>query len=130
MGVAITPYCATSGIIWSTNKPGIVSVDNNGLVEGLAVGSARITVKSDDEGAVSNYIDIYVGTITQPSITPITTILVQQVVIKTHPLYIPIGRSFQMSALIYPVNALRTLIWKSSNRKIATITEKSIAKSY
>lgn len=54
----ITPDDTTNKTLtWSSNHPDIVSVDNNGIIEGVAEGTAQITAKATDGSgltAVSN----------------------------------------------------------------------------
>lgn len=62
LSATISPSNATNkNLIWSSNQPTIASVSSTGLVRGLAVGQAQITVKTVD----GNFEDTAVVTISE-----------------------------------------------------------------
>ena len=49
--VTVAPADATNqNVMWKSDKPEIVSVDDNGKVTGVAIGEATITVTTEDGG--------------------------------------------------------------------------------
>ncbi|MDO5562419.1 MAG: Ig-like domain-containing protein, partial [Synergistaceae bacterium] len=49
----IAPANATNkNVVWSSSAPGIVSVDQTGIITGVAAGNAVITVKTEDGGFI------------------------------------------------------------------------------
>lgn len=57
----VTPSNATlSRLVWSSNNTAVATVSSTGLVSGIAAGTARITVTSQDNATVTGYIDIVV----------------------------------------------------------------------
>jgi uncharacterized protein YjdB len=55
LNAAISPINATNkNCTWSSSNSAVASVDNQGLVRGLKVGSATITVKTADGGKIAS----------------------------------------------------------------------------
>lgn len=46
--VTVVPFDASQNLIWSSSNTGVVTIDNNGFVNALAIGTATITVAATD----------------------------------------------------------------------------------
>jgi uncharacterized protein YjdB len=63
LGASVRPIYATNqNISWSSSNTGIVTVDSNGTIKGISVGTATITATSEDGG----YTDTCEVTVTAP----------------------------------------------------------------
>ena len=54
----VEPYCAEYTLTWESDDPAIATVDQNGYVKGLSVGSCIITAKSDNGKEASCQISV------------------------------------------------------------------------
>ena len=98
-------------VVWSSRSPKIATVDENGLVTGIAKGNVVIDAKAADGSKRSAYISL---TVTQD---------VTEVSIRETDVTVATGRSSaQLHATVSPTNANnRRLVWTSSDETIATV---------
>lgn len=109
---------SSSDFIWKSSDPNIVTIDSDGVIRGIKVGIATITVTTPD------------------GITAICTIEVlpdsvgiEDIVLTPSKASVIIGSTIRIKAKIQPENATeRDLIWKSSNTSIATVSSNGIVK--
>ncbi len=111
----MSPGAATNKTVtWSSSNSSVASVSTSGLVTGVAVGSATITVTTADGGyTASCLVSVTVGpvSVTSVSLSPIP------------PSYLEVGQTYQLAAAIYPSNATnQSVTWTSSNTAIATVS--------
>lgn len=98
-------------VIWTTNKPLVAKVNQNGVVTALSPGTATIRAISDDGGFVAE------ATITIP------LVLVEGVSVNPQEDTLTIGESIQLAAVLSPDNASdKTILWSSSNPAIASVS--------
>ena len=103
-------------VIWNSNNEQVVSVSNEGVVTGGAVGEAKVTLSLKQFPSVFAICKIEVSTIELESIT-----LSETEVVKT------IGDSIQLSVQYFPEDAINKEIeWKSSDENIASVNEKGL----
>ncbi len=107
----IYPENATfRNVTWSSSDPKIVSVDNNGLIKGLAAGSAVITCRSKDNPMVSATCNVRVVVATTGVKLSHTSGSVYA------------GYTGQLKATVYPADATdKRVTWSSSNPAVATV---------
>lgn len=111
--VSISPSSATNKeVTWKSSNEKIVTVNNKGEIKGIKGGTAIITVITADGGVK----ETCVVTVREP----VTTITLN------HENYIlGVNRSFMLKATVTSESATNpTVIWESSNPKIATVTQK------
>ncbi len=96
--------------LWSSSDETIATVDGNGLVEALSVGSSTITVVVGEQ-----QFDVYLIVISKSIDDNYITIQGMQTVI--------IGEQITMTATVFPESANQTVIWSSSDSSIASIDE-------
>lgn len=111
LSAAISPKEAIQSVIWSSNAPDIASVDENGLVTGVGIGDAVITVTSNIDNTVYNTCNVHVGTTD-----------VQSINIPTD-LSLHYGNTTKIIPTISPSYAVYDLEWQSSNENVVTVDQ-------
>ena len=96
-------------VTWSSENPEVATVSDTGLVTGVKIGSARITVKTVDGGHLKTlWVDVG---------TPVTGVK-----ISTTKKTIASGKSFDLTAWTQPDTAANKRVkWSSSNTAVATV---------
>ena len=98
-------------VTWSSSNPEVATVDDNGLVTALTVGTSVITVKTEDGGRTASC------TIT------VSAVAVNGVKINTTEKTITAGSTFQLAAWAQPANASnKAVTWTSSDTSVAAGT--------
>ena len=115
----VTPDVTTNKTVnWSTSNPSVATVDSEGLVTGIAAGTATITATTTDGTNLSATCEVTV------SIIPVTHIQLNKTSIT-----LDIGDvdTYQLTATITPNNATyQTLEWSSSNPAVATVSDNGL----
>ena len=107
---------ANRNVIWKSSNSSIAKVDSNGLVTGVAAGTATITVTTVDGG--------FTKTCKVTVKTPVTGVK-----INTNARTINQGATFQLAAWPQPANATdKTVTWSSSNTAVATVSSTGLVK--
>ena len=109
----VLPENATDKTVsWSSDKPSVASVDDNGEVTAVATGSATITVTTKD-GNKTATCEVTVA----EEIIPVTSVTLSQ---KT--LSLTAGEDATLTATVSPDNSTdKTVTWTSSNTGVATV---------
>ena len=101
-------------LIWTSSNPSVATVDSNGKVTGVSVGTAIITAKTKD-GKVTATCTVNIVSDSVP---------VSNIILDHENISVEVGSTAQLLATIEPENATeRDLIWESSNPSIATVDE-------
>lgn len=116
---SVSPESATNkAIVWTVTNPEIASVDDSGVVTGLAFGTTNLTATAADESGASAICVVNVIPTPAESITIDTP---ERSSFK-------VGESIQLSASVLPENATdKTVTWTSSNAGIIAINPTGIA---
>lgn len=111
----IQPANATNkGLTWSTNNAAVATVDASGNVKAVKAGNATITATAKGDPNIKKSITITV-----------TKIVPTDLKLSKSTLNITKNQTFKVSATITPANAAdKTVQWKSSNTKVATVDTK------
>ena len=111
--VTITPSdLADKGVTWKSSNKKVATVSSSGKVKGVKAGTATITCTSKATGAKATC-KVTVGYVKLNK----TEIIVQK------------GKTVTLKAAVYPSTLEdRTVTWKSSNKKVATVTSKGKVK--
>ncbi|MDE7087025.1 MAG: Ig-like domain-containing protein, partial [Clostridia bacterium] len=119
----ITPSTANNkNLTWSSDKPNIATVDQNGKVTAVAKGTAIITVTTEDGGHKATCTVTVEGT-TQN--TPVSSISIGS---ATATLDLNGQKTKQFSATVLPATAtVKTVTWKSSNTSVVTVDQNGLA---
>ncbi len=111
----VTPSTADNqNIIWSSSDDYVVSVDSNGLLTAVGVGTATITATSVD-GSYKKSCTVTVGK------------HVSNVLLSDSSLIVNVGASKQLTATVLPLNATdKSVEWISTNSSIASVDENGV----
>ena len=114
----VTPTDATDKTVtWSTSNSSVATVNSSGLVTGVAVGEATITVTTYDGGFTANC----ALTVT-PSTIPVTGVSLSPSIAT-----VSIGSHQQLTPSISPSNATNQLVtWSTSNSSAATVNSSGL----
>ena len=100
---------AYSKVTWASSNPAVVAVDENGLITGVAVGSATITAQS------------YTGSKATCKVT-VKPVYVTGIALEGPGEALISGGAYQLKATCAPENASNTaLSWKSSNTAVIRV---------
>ena len=97
-------------VTWKSRRPSVATVDENGLVTGLAKGDVTIEAKATDGTEV-------VGTLTIRVAQNVT-----EVTLKQEELTLAVGKNSQLTATVLPKDANnKKLTWSSSDETVAVV---------
>jgi uncharacterized repeat protein (TIGR02543 family) len=115
----ITAQSGMDAVTWSSSNPTIATVNGTGLVTGVAVGDATITVKST------------INTLKYATATVhILPIAVTGVTVAPTSTTITYGETAQLVEIVAPVDAyVQTVTWSSSNTNVATVNASGLVTS-
>ena len=110
----ITPASANiyTGITWTSSNDNVVQVNQQGLVKGISNGLATVTAKTEN-GCTAQCRIVVGATIAGINLAPSNSA-------------IEIEEKLQINATIEPNTSEETLIWVSSNSKIATVDQNGL----
>lgn len=110
----ITPDNTTDKTVtWSTSNDAVATVDDNGLVRGVAPGEAVITASTNDGSGVT----------AQAHVTVIEHVYVSSVTLNTTSASIDKYNSIQLTVTVAPDNATNKAVnWSTSDDNIATVS--------
>lgn len=113
----VSPSNATNkAVTWSSNNTAVATVDSNGKVTGVSVGTANITVTTTDGGFTAQC----AVTVTA---APSDPVLVTGITLNKSSETIKVGNTLTITATVSPSNATnQNLNWTSSNTSIATVS--------
>ncbi len=113
LNASVQPASASNqNVTWSSSDPAVASVAKNGLVTALSLGTAVITVRTEDGGYTASC------TVTVDPVHP------ESVTIRTPADWIRYGQFVQMSAAVLPADTTnKNIIWSSSDETIAVVDE-------
>lgn len=101
---------------WKSSDKNIATVDSEGKVKAIAVGSCTITAKSKDGG--------YTATC---KLTVTKKVYPTSVKLNYSSKTITAGKTYQLTATVSPKNAsVKTVKWSSSDKSIATVNSKGL----
>ncbi|MCR5448480.1 MAG: leucine-rich repeat protein, partial [Solobacterium sp.] len=101
-------------VTWKSSDTGIATVDSNGVVTGVSVGTVTITVTAEDGG--------FTAFKTMTVINPVTGITM-----TTTELRVAVGDTGKIQASVVPENAgNKTILWSSDNESIASVNDEGI----
>ena len=109
--VTIEPENTTErDLIFTSSNNGIVTVDDNGKITGVGIGTAIITITTPD------------GRISTTCTVTVEPIAVEEIILNTNNLTVKVGNTEQLNAEIVPGNATnQELVWISSDPTVATV---------
>ena len=120
LSATVSPSNATNkSVTWKSSNAKIATVSSKGVVTGVKAGTAIISVVTNDGGKRVSY----KVTVTNP------VVKVKSVKLSSKSSSIKKGRKLTLRVVISPSNATnKEVTWKTSNKKIATVTNKGVVK--
>lgn len=110
---SIAPSNASQEVVWSSSKPAIATVDENGLVTGIKAGTTVITATSKENPSIKATCTVNVENVNIP---------VSSVELDRSSLSLTKGDVYTLNATVKPDDATdKTVSWKSSNTAVATV---------
>ncbi len=110
----VMPTNATNqNLTWSTSSAAIADVDQNGVVTGIATGTAIISVTTKDGGFSANC-----NVTVEEYVTPITGIS-----ISDETLELKVDSIFQLTATVEPESANQNVVWTIDDENIALLSQ-------
>ncbi len=104
-------------VTWSSDKPEVASVDENGLVTAIAVGTATITAKAGEKTASATVTVVAVG----------TTVEVSSITLTPKTAEMKIGDKEQLTAVVAPEDATnKSVTWTVDKPDVATVDTKGL----
>lgn len=100
---------------WSTSNRRIVTVDQNGRIKGIKLGTATVTVRATD------------GSGAEATCTVRVSRLVTSIDLNVNYVTIVQGKSYQLKANVLPKNAtFKKPLWSSSNTEVAIVNKNGL----
>ena len=117
--IVISPSNATNkNVTWSSNNPSVVQVTNDGVVTSKSVGTAVITVRTNNGKTATTTINVTTGSIEVKGVS---------LEIKSAKLSIGKNLNLKSRMKISPSNATnKTVTWSSSNPNVASVNKDGI----
>lgn len=112
--VVVAPVTSKEKITYSSSDKKVAIVNSKGVIEAKGIGTTKITIKSGKEKAV---VDVTVTGVRTTKLSGVPTA-------KT----VKSGKTFTIQAVAAPKNTDEVITYKSSNKKIATVSSKGVVK--
>ena len=111
-------------LIFTTNRPDVLTIDENGLITTTGVGPAIVTVESaDPERPASAYLNVYVQE-KHPDNIPVTSMSLN---VGSSYGFSEVGSSSGFTAYCWPQDATdQTVTWFSSDDSVVTVDEDGV----
>lgn len=113
MAVTFTPSAVNQSVTWSSDKPGIATVDETGKITAVSVGTATITVTSVTTPAAKATCTV--------TVTQATTSVTLDKGTLTLSMTDNTKKTGALTATILPADTTDTAAWSSSNESVATV---------
>ena len=109
----VKPADTTDKVVWTSSKPTVATVDENGNITALATGTTEITATAGSVSAVCK--------------VTVEGVKVSKVELNKTSVSLKTGETAQLTAVVTPDNAAdKTVTWTSSDEKIATVADGKI----
>lgn len=120
LAVKVNPDKASSKLSWESSDEDIATVNSSGKVKGVSPGTCKITVSSPDGKKKDSCYVTVTG-----SKSAVKSLKLNKKKVKLSK-----GKKFKLVITIKPTSAKNTsLVWKSSNSKVAKISKKGVIKA-
>lgn len=112
--IAVTPVTSKEKVTYSSSNKKVATVSSKGVIKAKKAGTAKITVKSGKKKVVVTV------KVTGVKTTNLSGVPATKNISK--------GKSFKIKAIATPKNTDEKITFKSSNKKVATVTSKGVVK--
>lgn len=110
LSATVDPASAAAGLTWKSSRPGYAAVDANGLVTGVARGTAKITVMTSNRKKA--VVTVQVLDPNAPAAVAIS---------EKGPITMHVGETLQLNPALTPSTAKTSYTWLSSKKRVATV---------
>ncbi len=116
LAATVLPEDATDQTVtWTSSNDGVATVDANGLVTAVALGTATITATTNDGSNLTAACAVTV----KPAVVLATSVTLNETTAE-----VTVGETLQLTATVAPENASNpTVTWSSSDEGVATVDE-------
>ena len=108
----LTPNGASSSITWSSSDEDVATVTQNGVVTGVAAGSATITARVSELIYAECEVTVTAASIPATSIT-----------LNKNSGTLVAGQNITLTATVLPANTTDSTTWSTSNNSVATVSD-------
>ena len=112
--IAVTPVTSKEKVTYSSSNKKVATVSSKGVIKAKKAGTAKITVKSGSKKVVVTV------KVTGVKTTKLSGVPATKKIAK--------GKSFKIKAAATPKNTDEKITFKSSNKKVVTVTSKGVVK--
>ena len=123
----------TSTVTYTSSNPAVATVDNTGKITAVAAGSTKVTVTIGT--IVSNEVEITVNEAktsdaetSDSDVTKATKVTAAAAGYTGSTITLVKGKTATISATVTPAKASQKVTYKSSNKKVATVSSKGVVK--
>ena len=115
LSTTVSPDTAVTTVTWTSSKDAYATVDETGLVTGVADGTATITAKTTNNKKASLQVKVI-----DPNAPK--SVKLQQTGLIT----LKAGNDLQLTPVPFPDNSITTYTWRSSNKKVAVVDKNGV----
>ena len=120
LSVSVNPSKAASKCTWKSSDKSVATVSSSGKVKGVAPGTCEVTVTAPD----GKHKDTCYVTVTEKDVA------IKSLKLNKKKLKLAKGKKYELEVKAKPDGASTgSLVWKSSNNKIAKVTKKGVVKA-
>ena len=112
--ITVTPVTSKEKVTYSSSNKKVATVSSKGVIKAKKAGTTKITVKSGKKKVVVTV------KVTGVKTTKLSGVPAGKTVSK--------GKTFKIKAVATPKNTSEKIAYKSSNKKVATVTSKGVVK--
>lgn len=112
--ITVAPVTSKEKVTYSSSNKKVATVSSKGVIKAKKAGTAKITVKSGKKKVVVTV------KVTGVKTTKLSGVPAGKTVSK--------GKTFKIKAVATPKNTSEKIAYKSSNKKVATVTSKGVVK--
>ena len=112
--ITVTPVTSKEKVTYSSSNKKVATVSSKGVIKAKKAGTTKITVKSGEKKVVVTV------KVTGVKTTNLSGVPAAKNISK--------GKSFKIKAIATPKNTDEKITYKSSNKKVATVTSKGVVK--
>jgi len=114
---SIQPANANQEVSWKSSNKKIATVSSSGVVKGIKAGTVKITATAVSNKKISETFKI---TVTKKTVEKVTITGQQEMTV---------GEEITLTATAQPEKAAQSFEWKSSNKKIAVVSDQGMVKA-
>ena len=118
LSATLSPSNAMSSLKWKSSKKKVATVDAKGVVHPKKNGTTVISVTTENGKSAS----VKVKVVNPPKPKKVT-------LNKSGTIRLNIGETLQLTGTVTPAAATQTLTWKTSRKKVATVSKKGLVKA-